>query len=74
MLAEARVFTRLQRVRVSLCLLHRIIMKFSGVITIYRSDVHAKGQGQGHRSQNPFNFAGPYLQVEFTYGDEMIHI
>ena len=25
---------------------HRIIMKFSGVITMDRSDVHAKGQGQ----------------------------
>ena len=28
---------------------HRIIMKFSGVITIDRSDVHAKGEG--HRGQ-----------------------
>ena len=25
---------------------HRIILKFSGVITIHRHDVHAKGQGQ----------------------------
>ena len=25
---------------------HHIIMKFSGVITIHKSDVHAKGQGQ----------------------------
>ena len=30
----------------SLCSHHRIIMKFSGVITNDRSDVHAKGQGQ----------------------------
>ena len=30
----------------SLCSHHRIIMKFSGVITDDRSDVHAKGQGQ----------------------------
>ena len=30
----------------SLCSDHRIIMKFSGVITVDRSDVHAKGQGQ----------------------------
>ena len=30
----------------SLCSHHRIIMKYSGVITIDRSDVHAKGQGQ----------------------------
>ena len=28
------------------CSHHRIIMKFSGVITMVRSDVHAKGQGQ----------------------------
>ena len=30
----------------SLCFHHRIITKFSGVITISRRDVHAKGQGQ----------------------------
>ena len=29
-----------------LCSHHRIIMKFSGVITNHKSDVHAKGQGQ----------------------------
>ena len=29
-----------------LCSHHRIIMKFSGVITSDRSDVHGKGQGQ----------------------------
>ena len=29
-----------------LCCHHRIIMKFSGIITSDRSDVHAKGQGQ----------------------------
>ena len=29
-----------------LCSHHRIIMKFSGVITNDRNDVHAKGQGQ----------------------------
>ena len=28
------------------CSCHRIILKFSGVITIDRHDVHAKGQGQ----------------------------
>ena len=28
------------------CSHHRIIMKFSGVITIVNSDIHAKGQGQ----------------------------
>ena len=33
----------------SLCSYHRIIIKFSGVITNDRSEVHAKGQG--HRSK-----------------------
>ena len=33
----------------SLCSHCRIIMKFSGLITIDRSDVHAKGQGQGSK-------------------------
>ena len=28
------------------CSHHRIIMKFSGIITMVKSDVHAKGQGQ----------------------------
>ena len=28
------------------CSHHRIIMKFSGVLTMVKSDVHAKGQGQ----------------------------
>ena len=36
----------------SLCSHHRIIMKFSGVITMAKSDVHAKGQG--HRGQMKF--------------------
>ena len=35
----------------SLCSHQRIIMKFSGVITNDKSDVHAKGQGQGQRSK-----------------------
>ena len=34
-----------------LCSHHRIIMKFPGVITSDRSDVHAKDQGQRSRSQ-----------------------
>ena len=60
-----------------LCSHHRIIMKFSGVITNDRSDVHAKGQGRRSRSQrSPPNFgvSGLYLQFESTYDDEMIHI
>ena len=35
------------------CSHHSIIMKCSGVITMVKSDVHAKGQGQGHRGQHP---------------------
>ena len=34
-----------------LCSHHRIIMKFSGVITMDQGNVHAKGQGQRSRSQ-----------------------
>ena len=42
-----------------LCSHHRIIMKFSGVITSDRSDVHAKGQGQrSQRSQPNFTVSG----------------
>ena len=33
----------------SLCSSHRIIMEVSGVITIGKSDVHAKGQGQSSK-------------------------
>ena len=33
----------------SLCSHHRIIMKVSGVITNDKSDVHPKGQSQGHQ-------------------------
>ena len=42
---QPRVFRRLSR-SCWLCFHHRIIMKFSGVITSDKSDVHAKGQGQ----------------------------
>ena len=41
------------------CSCHRIITKFSGVITINKSDVHAKGQGQSSRSQR----SRPHLAV-----------
>ena len=34
------------------CSNHRIIMKFSGVITIGRSDVHAKGRSQSIKVKN----------------------
>ena len=33
------------------CSNYRIIMKFSGVITMVRSDVHAKGQGQRSKAK-----------------------
>ena len=60
----------------SLCFHHRIILKFSGVITNDRCDVHAKGQGQRSRAQRSWPHSavsGPELQFEFTYGDEMLH-
>ena len=41
-----RVFRRFKRRSCWLCSHHRIIVKFSGVITNDKSDVHAKGQGQ----------------------------
>ena len=57
----------------SQCSSHCIIMKFSGVITNDRSDVHAKGQGQRSKVKvtgvmTPFSHFR-----EFTYGDEMMH-
>ena len=56
------------------CSHHRIIMKFSGVITMVRSDVHAKGQCQMSRSQRSTpNLAVSRLQFEFTYGNEIMH-
>ena len=60
----------------SLCSSHRIIMKFSGVITTDKSDVHAKGQGQGsrsHRSKPNLIVSRLQLQFEFIYGYEMKH-
>ena len=43
---SVRLSVRLSVTPFSPCSHHRIIMKFSGVITMVRSDVHAKGQGQ----------------------------
>ena len=58
----------------SLCSHHHIIMKFSGVITMDRSDVHAKVQGQRSRSQRSKpNLAVSGPQFEFTYGNEIMH-
>ena len=55
-------------------------MKFSGVITNDRSDVHAKGQGQrskvkgqGHSGHNPTKrFRGRNFLFEFTNDDEIM--
>ena len=60
-----------------LCSHHGIIMKFSGVITNDQSEVHAKGQGQRSRSQRSqpnLTVSGLWIQFEFTYDDEMMHI
>ena len=43
---SVRLSVRLSVTPFSPCSRHRIIMKFSGVITMVKSDVHAKGQGQ----------------------------
>ena len=62
-----------------LCSHHRIIMKFSGVITLDQGKVHAKGQGQRSKVKvtevtTQIFVSGLWLQFEFTYDDEMIHI
>ena len=46
MVFSVRPSVRLSVTPFSPCSHHRIIMKFSGVITMVKSDVHAKGQGQ----------------------------
>ena len=43
---SVRPSVRLSVTPFSPCSHHRIIMKFSGIITMVKSDVHAKGQGQ----------------------------
>ena len=60
------------------CSSHRIIMKFSAVIIIDKSNVHAKGQGQRSKVKvtevktqlSRFRTITP---VWNTYGDEMMH-
>ena len=54
-------------------------MKFSGVITNDRTNVHAKGQGQKSKVKvtevtTQLNRFRTVLQFEFTYDDEMRHI
>ena len=76
------VFSVCPSVCLSVCLSHlfhyhhRIIMKFSGVITNDQRDVYAKGQGQRSRSQRSkpnLTVSGLWLKFEFTYDDEMKH-
>ena len=55
-----------------LCSHHRIIMKFSGVITSDRSDVHAKGQGQ--RSKDKVTEVTTQLNSFRTVTPVWIHI
>ena len=62
-----------------LCSHHRIIMKFSGVITLDQGKVHAKGQCQRSKVKvtevtTQIFVSGLLLQFEFAYDDEMIHI
>ena len=62
-----------------LCSHHRIIMKFSGVITLDQGKVHAKGQGQRSKVKvtevtTQIFVSGLELQFEFTYDDKIIHI
>ena len=45
------------------CSHHRIIMKFSGVITMVKSDVHAKGQGQRSKVKVTEERSTPNLAV-----------
>ena len=55
-----------------LCSHHRIIMKFSGVITNDKSDVHAKGQGQ--RSKVKVTEVNTQLNRFWTVTPVWIHI
>ena len=57
-----------------LCSNHRIIMKFSGVITNDQSKVHAKGQGQRSKVKvttqlNPFRIVTPVWIVIWWWND-----
>ena len=64
------------------CLCHRIIMKFSEVIIIDKSDVHAKSQGQRSKGKvkelkRTFNQIWSFLDrnfsSDFTDGYEIMH-
>ena len=72
---------RLSVTPISLCSHHRIIIKFSEVITIERGDVNAKAQGLRSKvkvtSQIKFfpslGISRLELHLEFTDGYEMMH-
>ena len=71
---SVRPSVRLSVTHFSPCSHHRIIMKFSGVITIVRSDVHAKGQGQRSKVKvTEVNTQLSRFRFEFTYGNEIMH-
>ena len=56
------------------CSHHSIIMKFSEVITMVKSDVHAKGQRSKVKvTEVNTQLWGVDLQFEFTYGNEIMH-
>ena len=59
------------------CSHHHIIMKFSGVITMDRSEVHAKYQGQRSKVKvtevNTQLSRFRTLNFEFTYSNEIVH-
>ena len=67
----------------SVCLSHLfhygpLIMKFSGLISIDRSDVHAKGRGQSSKVKvtevkTPLDSFQTVTQFEFNNGYEMMH-
>ena len=58
-----------------LCSHHRIIMKFSGVITMDQGKVNVRGQrSRSQRSRPNLTVSGLLIQFEFTYDDEILHI
>ena len=69
---SVRPSVRLSVTPFSPCSHHRIIMKFSGVITMVKSDVHAKGQGQ--RSKVKVTEVNTQLSRFLTLTPVWIHI
>ena len=69
---SVRLFVRPSVTPFWLCSHHRIIMKFSRVITSDRSDVHAKGQGQ--RSKVKVTEVTTQLYCFWTVTPVWIHV